>query len=125
MSNYDTHFEKYTMFNNDAENEDISTPLRIEAYFYSAFHLIEAVTALNAVHIEKHQKVRKQLEENPDIFNQDTETIWRSFQEIESQIRPGQIYGGSINGEKLQRTQNLYKKIENVCEGLVKKDDTE
>lgn len=45
MTVFDKHYSKFLMFKKDAENEDISTPLRIEAYFYASFHLIEAVSA--------------------------------------------------------------------------------
>jgi hypothetical protein len=45
MSKFDRHKKKYEMFKSDASNEDISIPLRIEAYFYAAFHLIESLAA--------------------------------------------------------------------------------
>jgi hypothetical protein len=35
---------------------------RIEAYFNASFHLIEAVAARIGLHIQKHQKVRSELE---------------------------------------------------------------
>ncbi|MBI4688929.1 MAG: hypothetical protein HY754_01445 [Nitrospirae bacterium] len=103
------------MFKTDASNETNSVPLRIEAYFYAAFHLIEAMAAKTAIHIEKHQKVRTMLEKSPQIFGDKTEQVWRAFHEIENQIRPGQIYGGQINGKKLERTIELFQIIENNC----------
>ena len=115
MSSPETHFEKYIMFKADAENEINSVPIRIEAYFYSAFHLIEAITAKTGIHIEKHQKVRTTLENNKGLFGNNSESLWRAFHEIENQIRPGQIYGGAINGKKLNRTKELYKLIETMC----------
>jgi hypothetical protein len=115
MSNFDTHKEKYRMFKKDAMNEQNSTPIRIEAYFYSAFHLIEATAIQSGVHIEKHQQVRTVLEKNSQIFKENTEAVWRAFHEIENQIRPGQIYGGAINGNKLKRTIELFKAIEGIC----------
>lgn len=115
MTGYDKHYAKYLMFKKDAENEDISIPLRIEAYFYAAFHLIEAVAARHGMHIEKHQKVRRVLESSPSIFKDKTETLWRSFLEIENQIRPAQIYGGAINGKRLKKTRELFDLIEDIC----------
>jgi hypothetical protein len=115
MSSPETHFDKYRMFKADADNETNSVPIRIEAYFYSAFHLIEAITAKTGIHIEKHQKVRTILENNKEIFGENTEKLWRSFHEIENQIRPGQIYGGAIDGKKLNRTKELFQLIETIC----------
>src|SRR4030042_4446494 len=115
MSNFNTHLDKYRMFKADADNETNSIPIRIEAYFYAGFHLIEAITAKTGMHIEKHQKVRTILENNKQIFGDNTEKLWRAFHEIENQIRPGQIYGGAINGKKLNRTKELFKLIETIC----------
>ena len=103
------------MFKADANNESNSIPIRIEAYFYSTFHLIEANTAKAGFHIEKHQKVRTMLEKNPHVFGDNTEKIWKAFHEIENQIRPGQIYGGAINGKKLKKTIELFQIIESIC----------
>ena len=124
MTVFDKHYSKFLMFKKDAENEGISIPLRIEAYFYASFHLIEAVSAKHGIHIEKHQKVRATLETAVHIFGDKTETIWRTFLEIENQIRPGQIYGGAVNGEKLKRTKELFNTIEHICGDLVE-DDTD
>ena len=87
MTVFDKHYSKYSMFKKDALNESISAPMRIEAYFYASFHLIEAIAARHGIHIEKHQKVRSVLEEFPWIFGDKSETLWRTFLEIENQIR--------------------------------------
>ena len=116
MSKFDRHKEKYEMFKNDALNEDISIPLRIEAYFYAAFHLIESLAAQIGLHIEKHQKVRSFLEKNHELVGDETDKLWRSFREIEQNLRPGQVYGGQINGQKLTRARELFELIEAICE---------
>lgn len=115
MSGFDIHKEKYIMFKHDAENEENSIPTRIESYFSASFHLIETKASKSGIHINKHQDVRTALEKNRKIFGEDTEQVWRAFQEIENQIRPGQIYGGAINGKKLKRTKELFQLIENIC----------
>lgn len=104
------------MFLKDATNERNSEPTRIEAFFEAAFHLIESVVAKYRLHINKHKLVRNVLEQNKEIFGEDAEKIWRAFQEIENQIRPGQAYGGAINGEALERARELVEIIKNVCE---------
>lgn len=115
MANFDIHKEKYLMFKRDAEDKENSIPTRIEAYFNASFHLIELRASESGIHIDKHQSVRTMLEKNNQIFKEDTERAWRAFQEIENQIRPGQIYGGVINGKKLNRTIELFKIIETIC----------
>lgn len=114
MSTKETHMQKYEMFKHDAENETVSNPMRKEAYFSAAFQLIEVCTDKKGIHINKHQLVRTVLEKSK-MFDEDTEGIWRAFQELENQIRPGQIYGGAINGEKLKKAKALFEKIEAVC----------
>lgn len=112
--------KKYAMFLRDAENKDNSHPTRIEAYFESVFHLIEAVAARDRIHVNKHQSLRNVLEENDVLFGGETENVWKAFQEIENQIRPGQIYGGSINGKALERAKKLFEEIKVVCAGKLK-----
>lgn len=115
MSSHEVHLKKYEMFFRDAENEKNSEPTRIEAYFEASFHAIEAVSAQHKVHINKHQLVRTLLEKHDKIFGEDTEKIWRAFQEIENQIRPGQPYGGAVDGEALKRTKELASLIIGLC----------
>lgn len=120
------HKKKFKMFKGDAENEENSAPTRIESYFSSIFHLIDACMAKNNLHIDKHQRVRTMIEANPEVFGNKGEEVWRAFQKIENQIRPGQTYGGKINGKELMKTQKLYGKIKSIClEILGKKNDFE
>jgi hypothetical protein len=116
MSSFEIHIRKYRMFLKDATNEQNSEPTRIEAFFEAAFHLIEAVTAEHRIHINKYKLVRDVLELNKGVFGENTEKVWRAFQEIENQIRPGQAYGGAINGEALERTRELVEAIRSLCE---------
>lgn len=115
MASLTIHLEKYRLFRKDASNEDNSIPTRIEAIFEACFHLIEACMAKNGLHINKHQRVRSMVISNSDVFGEDCESVWRAFQELENQIRPGQVYGGKIDGPQLERAQRLMKKVETVC----------
>ncbi len=114
MTSYEKHIEKYGLFKKDAENETVSHMSRIEAYFSASFHLIEAVMAKHEKHINKHTMVRSILTKE-DIFEGNTDAIWRSFQTLENQIRPGQEYGGKINGEELKKAKELFDEIEKIC----------
>jgi len=118
MASFEKHMEKYRLFKKDAENETVSHMSRIEAYFMASFHLIEAVMAKNEKHINKHTMLRPVLTKE-DIFGKNTETVWRDFQIIENQIRPGQEYGGKINGEELKRAKGLFEEIKKLCEEVL------
>jgi len=119
MSKHDRHKEKYEMFRKDAFNEEISIPLRIEAFFYAAFQLIESLAAQKGFHIDKHQKVKSTLEKDLELTDKETEKLWRSFHEIENVLRPGQVYGGQINGQKLNRAKELFDIMEEICRKLL------
>jgi hypothetical protein len=109
------HLEKYRLFRSDAENQSVSSPTRVDAYFSAAFHLIEACMAKSELHIDKHQLVRATLEAHSEVFGSDTEKVWRAFQRIENQIRPGQLYGGKIDGEAVKQAKKSFQEVEEVC----------
>jgi hypothetical protein len=115
MPSAEVHRQKYEDFRADAEREENSIPIRIEAYFHSLFHLIELVVVQWGIHINQHQFVRRELEGHPEIFGERTRPVWEGFQEIENRIRPGQVYGGRVNGENLRRTQEIYAQVEAIC----------
>ena len=119
MSNFETHIKKYGLFKKDAKNKTISHMTRIDSYFNAAFQLIEAYSAKYDLHINKHQLVRTKLLEF-NIFKEDIEIIWRQFQLLENQIRPGQQYGGKINGEQLKRAKKAFDQIEKASENILK-----
>ncbi len=114
MGKPELHHEKYEMFLADAMNESVSHPMRTEAYFLAAFHLIESVAAGHSLHVQKHQHLRRFLEANLELFGDDTETVWKNFQTIENQIRPGQMYGSKVNGKQLERARQCFETIQ-VC----------
>lgn len=115
MGTFKNHQNLYENFKKDAESENISEPSKAELYFLSLFHLIEACCAKNRVHIQKHQKIRQILEKNIEIFKDQTETIWRSFQTIENKLRPKFSYGFSWTNEDFKKLKKNYYKIEEIC----------
>lgn len=120
MASLNVHLEKYKLFRRDAQNESNSIPTRIEAIFEACFHLIEACMAKNGLHINKHQRVRPMVIGHGDVFKDNSESVWRAFQELENQIRPGQAYGGKIDGPQLERAKGLMNKIESVCNTVLR-----
>ncbi|MEW5896271.1 MAG: hypothetical protein AB1668_01135 [Nanoarchaeota archaeon] len=123
MSSLDIHIKKYQLFRKDAFNERNSPMTRIESLFEASFHLIEACCALHRLHINKHQLVRKLLEENVALFQENSPEVWRKFQDLENQIRPGQLYGGKINGERLKESQAIFSFIEALCVPILRKEE--
>jgi len=112
--NFEVHYEKYQKFKESAE-QDRYVPSRIEDYFKSAFHLIEAVAVkILGLHIQKHQKVRTVLKQNLEVFNDKTDEIINEFYEIENKIRVATSYGKRHNGELLEKTQESFNRIENI-----------
>lgn len=113
--NFEIHYEKYVKFKGSAE-QNRYIPSRIEDYFKSAFHLIEAVVFKKlGLHIQKHQIVRNVLKQNLEIFGDKTDEILDEFYEIENKIRVAAGYGKRENGELLEKIQMSFNKIENIC----------
>ena len=115
MASTEVHRDKYLDFKQDAENPDVSIPTRIQVYFNALFHLIEMTVSRHEVHINRHQHIRRELEANAFVFGEETQTVWRGFQEIENRIRPGQIYGSTNDGRNLARTQQIFGALERIC----------
>ncbi len=115
MSKFENHKKAYLNFKKDAENEVNSKPSRAELYFLSIYHLIECCAAKYRVHVNKHQKVRIVLENNPNIFEKETENVWRLFQDIENKIRPKFTYGFSGTEDDFNALKEKYYKLEEIC----------
>ncbi len=75
------------------------------------------VAARYKVHIDVHKNVRKVIEANPNIFGDKSEAIWREFWRLEREIRPGQVYGGLINGGKLREAEEVFHTLERLILG--------
>ena len=119
LSKFENHKKLYLSFKRDAENEVNSKPSRAELYFLSIFHLIECCTAKYRVHVNKHQKVRIVLENNPNIFDIETENVWRLFQDIENKIRPKFTYGFSWTDDDFNELKEKYYKLEEICKKVL------
>lgn len=115
MGSKENHFKLYEKFKNDAENINNFEGTRVEAYFLSAYHLIESCAAQERVHINKHQHLRSMLTKNEFIFRNNTDDIWRNFQKIENQLRPKFAYGFSWTEIDMENVKTCYKTIEKIC----------
>lgn len=115
MGTLENHKKLYLNFKNDAENENLSKESRVELYFLSVYHLIEACAAKNRIHINKHQKLRNILESNIIIFKDQTEDVWRLFQNIENKLKPKFSYGFTWNAKDFIKLKAIYFELEEIC----------
>lgn len=115
MGSKENHYKLYQNFKHDAENVDNFEGTRVEAYFLSAYHLIETCAAQERVHINKHQHVRTTLLTNTFIFKEDTDTVWTNFQQIENQLRPKFTYGFTWTTQDMDTVETCYAIIERIC----------
>jgi len=120
MGTFENHKNLYLKLKKDAEIESLSIPSRVELYFLSIFHLIESCTAKNMTHINKHQNIRKILEDNKTIFKEETETIWKLFQKVENKLRPKFSYGFSWTEEDFKAIKDVFLKLEEICLQVLK-----
>ncbi len=123
MGTLENHKVLYRNFKKDAENEDNSESSRAELYFLSIYHLIEANAARKRIHINKHQKLRKILVENTVIFENQTEYVWRLFQNIENKLRPKFTYGFSWKIDDFKKLMEYYYEIEKICLKVIQNGD--
>lgn len=115
------HVHKYMNFKKEAEKAGYP-PSKIGNYFLACFHLIEAFAFFKSgVHIQKHQMVRRVLEENKRIFGENTEKVWRGFEELDNQVRAATSYGGKENGGMAEKAGKVLKETEELCGELIAK----
>ena len=114
------HLAQYADFKKGAELEANPPQLRVEAVFLAVFHLIDACAALRNVHINKHQRVRSELKQNPAIFGDRTEEVWIAFQDIEVHLRPKFVYGKSWRPEDFKAVFERAAKIEEICREVLR-----
>ncbi len=106
---------QYKDFKRGAELEANPPQLRVESMFLAVFHLIDACAARRNVHIDKHQKVRHELEANPSILGPRTREVWAAFQDIETRLRPKFVYGRSWRQDDFNAVFERAERIEAVC----------
>lgn len=105
----------YQRFSKAARNPSIPEELRVEAMFLAAFHLVDARAARSGVHINKHQAVRRELERNSFLFGPSTRRVWTAFQELERNLRPKFVYGGTWRQADFARAEAVFHEIVELC----------
>ena len=119
MSQQREHLRHYEALRADAYREENSQEIRVEALFLSSYHLIEACAAKYGIHINKHQRVREELDANWRIFGENTVKVWTAFQDLENRVRPGFVYGSSRSKADFRQAMHLFESIEDICMGVL------
>ena len=114
MSSLETHLRKAEEFRDGASK--VNEPgLLVEAWFLSAYHLIEARAAKKRVHIQKHQRVPDELQRNPTILGPHTSTVADAFRYLDHNARAKFVYGNAGTRADLAKARKSFETIESIC----------
>ena len=119
MTSRSRHLAQYQDFKKGAELDAKPPQVRVEAIFLAVFHLIDAYAASHNVHINKHQRVRYELERDPAIFGDRTEETWLVFQDIEARLRPKFVYGKNWRQADFDSLFEKASRIEQICQEVL------
>ena len=114
MSSLKTHLQKAQAFQSSAAKID-EPGLLVEAWFLSAYHLIEACAAKQRVHIQKHQRVPDELQRNPAILGPRSSAVADAFRYLDNSARAKFVYGDSGTKADLHKARMSFETIESTC----------
>src|SRR5207247_10365301 len=113
MSSLETHLRKAETFREGASR--VNEPgLLVEAWFLSAYHLIEACAAKKRVHIQKHQRVPDELLRNPAILGPRSSTVVDAFRYLDDNARAKFVYGNTRPEADLAQARKTFAPIYSV-----------
>ncbi len=111
----ETHLDKARKFAEGASQ--VSAPeLQVEAWFLSAYHFIEACAAKHRLHIQKHQRVARELRQNPMMFGERTEQVVEAFLYLDNEARAKFVYGAPGTEADLERARASFETVRSICE---------
>ncbi len=123
------HLEAYRQFREsyirDLERgEALIKPIAQNALML-AFHLIEAVLAMDGQHVNKHQQLPRFLRSTPStvLTESERQELARLYETLEM-LRPARVYGSKGNGEALRRIRETVERIERICLRYVEVDSS-
>ena len=119
MTTRPRHLAQHEDFKKGAELDANPPQVRVESIFLAVFHLIDACAATHNVHINKHQRVRYELERNPAVFGKRTEEIWLNFQDIEARLRPKFVHGKNWKQDDFESVFEKASRIERICQEVL------
>jgi hypothetical protein len=118
MSSLETHIRKARAFRDGAAKVD-EPGLRVEAWFLSAYHFIEACAAKRRFHIQKHQRVPDELQQNPAILGPRTSEVVDAFRYLDHHARAKFVYGNSGTRADLEKARKSFEAIESICQEVL------
>ena len=90
--------------------------MKVEAWFLSAYHFIEACAAKHRLHIQKHQRVASELKRTPVIFGDRTARIVEAFSYLDNEARAKFVYAASGTEADLARARECFEAVLSICE---------
>ena len=119
MSSLETHRRKADEFRDGASG--VKEPgLLVEAWFLSAYHLIEACAAMKRVHIQKHQRVPDELLRNPAILGPRSSTVVDAFRYLDHNARAKFVYGNAGTQADLAKARKSFETIDSICREVLR-----
>jgi uncharacterized protein (UPF0332 family) len=121
LGSYNQFFRSYQK--DIKEGESLIKPI-VENALLSMFHLIEAVLALDNLHVNKHQLLPGFLRKSSKIRilpKEKREELADLYEELE-RIRPAMVYGAKDDGETLERIQKILHKITDICSNCLREE---
>ena len=119
MGTLERHQSQYRSFRAAADLAGAEPQARVELLFLAAYHLIDACAARKGQHINKHQLVRHELERNPSIFGERTDSVRKAFDELQGALRVKFVYSGRWKEEDTQEAERLFALIEETCREVI------
>ncbi len=115
MATFERHLTQYKAFKETADLPGAAPQSRVELLFLAAYHLIDACAAKKGQHINKHQNVRPELEKNPVILGENTDRVWRVFNDFQGSFRAKFVYGGRWTKKDLEEAVRSFEAVERLC----------
>jgi len=125
MGSLERHQSQYRSFKAAADLTGTEPQARVELLFLAAYHLIDACAAKKGQHINKHQLVRHELERNPSIFGERTDSVRKAFDELQGTIRIKFVYSGRWKEEDSREAERLFALIESTCREVLSDEPAE
>lgn len=119
MSRLTTHLGRAREFKRAAEHVDYPGA-KVQMWFLSAFHFIEACAARQRQHIQKPEGIPDELERNPAILGSDSGRIAKAFHYLEHEARAKFVYADSGSRADLERALESFVLIDSTREAILR-----
>ena len=115
LSKLAVHLERARAYREDARRAKDSGS-RIELWFLSAYHFIEACAAKHRLHIQQHRRVPAELKRDRTIFGERTNEVIEAFRYLDYDARAKFVYGASGTKADFERAREYFDVVVEICE---------